>query len=83
MVLKKAGWPRMDYTRLTVSELINGIGQTETAIRRCRTILDDLGQPKTAGLQTAVKTTRDLLPKLEQDLEALRKAYAKRKSEAR
>jgi hypothetical protein len=73
----------MDYARLTVSELINGISKTEAAIRRCRTILDDLGQPKTAGLQAAVKTTRNLLPKLEEDLEALKKAYAKCKSEAR
>ena len=73
----------MDYTRLTVSELINGISETEAAIRRCRTILDDLGQPKTAGLQTAVKTTRNLMPKLEEDLEALKKAYAKRKLRSR
>jgi len=74
----------MDYTKLTVSELANGISQTEAAIGRCREILDDLQEPKTVGLQAAVEATRNLLPKLEADLKALIKAYnAKRKIEAR
>ena len=75
---------QMDYTKLTVSELANGISQTEAAIGRCREILDDLQEPKTVGLQAAVEATRNLLPKLEADLKALIKAYnAKRKIEAR
>jgi hypothetical protein len=48
---------------------------TETAIRRCREILDDLQEPKTAGLQAVVVATRNLLPQLEQDLKALAKVY--------
>ena len=47
----------------------------EAAIGRCREILDDLREPKTAGLQAAVEATRNLLPKLEADLKALTKAY--------
>ena len=66
----------MDYTKLTLSELANGIVQTERAIRRCKEILDDLRQPKTVGLQAVVEATRALLPRLEQDLKALEKAYA-------
>jgi hypothetical protein len=31
----------MDYTKLTIAEIANGISQTEAAIRRCREILDD------------------------------------------
>jgi hypothetical protein len=74
----------MDYTKLTVSELANGISQTEAAIGRCREILDDLQEPKTVGLQAAVEATRNLLPKLEADLKALTKAYnTKRKIAAR
>ena len=74
----------MEYTKLTVSELANGISQTETAIGRCREILDDLQEPKTVGLQAAVEATRNLLPKLEADLKALTKAYnTKRKIGAR
>ena len=34
------------------------------AVRRCREILDDLQEPKTAGMQAVVKAIRDLLPKL-------------------
>ena len=72
--------PRMDYTKLTLTELANEIIQTERAIRRCKEILDDLRQPKTVGLQAVVEATRGLLPRLEQDLKALEKAYtAKRK----
>ena len=75
---------QMDYTKLTVSELANGISQTEAAIGRCREILDDLQEPKTVGLQAAVEATRNLLPKLEADLKALIKAYnTKRKIGAR
>ena len=65
----------MDYTRLTVAELANAMSTTETAIRRCREILDDLQEPKTEGLQAVVVATRNLLPKLEQDLKALAKAF--------
>jgi uncharacterized protein YoxC len=65
----------MDYTKLTIAELANGVNKTETAIRRCREILDDLQEPKTAGMQAVVKAIRDLLPKLEEDLKALEKAY--------
>ena len=74
----------MDYTKLTVAELANGISQTEAAIGRCREILDDLQEPKTVGLQAAVEATRNLLPKLEADLKTLIKAYnTKRKIAAR
>jgi hypothetical protein len=70
----------MDYTNLTLPDLANGIIQTERAIRRCKDILDDLRQPKTVGLQAVVEATRGLLPRLEEDLKALKKAYtAKRK----
>ncbi len=70
----------MDYTNLTLPDLANGIIQTERAIRRCKDILDDLRQPKTVGLQAVVEATRGLLPRLEEDLKALEKAYtAKRK----
>jgi hypothetical protein len=70
----------MDYTNLTLPDLANGIIQTERAIRRCKDILDDLRQPKTAGLQAVVEATRSLMPRLEEDLRALEKAYnAKRK----
>jgi len=65
----------MDYTKLTVAELANAMITTETAIRRRREILDDLQEPKTAGLQAVVVATRNLLPQLEQDLKALAKAY--------
>jgi len=67
----------MDYTNLTLAELANGMSRTETAIRRCREILDDLGDPKTMGMQAVVKAIRDLLPKLEEDLKALERAYTK------
>jgi chaperonin cofactor prefoldin len=70
----------MDYTKLTPAELANGISQTETAIQRCKHILDDLKGAKTVGLQAVAKATSDLLPKLEQDLEVLKKAYEKRRS---
>jgi hypothetical protein len=65
----------MDYAKLTIAELANGISKTETAIRWCREILDDLQEPKTMGMEAVVKATRDLLPKLEEDLKALGKAY--------
>jgi hypothetical protein len=65
----------MDYTKLTVAELANGISQTEAAIRRCREILDDSRELKTAGMQAVREATRNVLPKLEEDLKALRKAY--------
>jgi hypothetical protein len=61
----------MDYTKLTIAEIANGISKTEAAIRRCREILDDLREPKTVGMQAVVKAIRDLLPKLEEDLKAL------------
>jgi hypothetical protein len=71
----------MDYTKLRASDLANGISQTEAAIERCRKILDELQTPKTVGLLAVVDATRNLLPKLEEDLKALRKAYStKRKS---
>jgi hypothetical protein len=66
----------MEYTKLTIAELANGISKTEAAIRWSREILDDLHEPKTAGMQAVVKAIRDLLPKLEEDLRALEKAYA-------
>jgi hypothetical protein len=69
----------MDYTKLTLPELANGISQTERAIRRCKDILDDLSQPKTMGLQAVVEATRALLPTLEEDLKALEKAYTTRR----
>jgi DNA-directed RNA polymerase subunit F len=67
----------MDYTKLTIAEIANGISKTEAAIRRCREILDDLQEPKTVGMQAVVKAIRDLLPKLEEDLKSLERAYAK------
>ena len=80
MPLRQISEPRMDYTNLTLPDLANGIIQTERAIRRCKEILDDLRQPKTVGLQAVVEATRGLLPRLEEDLKALEKAYnAKRK----
>ena len=68
---KKSVRPQMDYTKLTIAEIANGISKTEAAIRRCREILDDLQEPKTVGMQAVVKAIRDLLPKLEEDLKAL------------
>jgi hypothetical protein len=65
----------MDYTKLTIAELANGISKTETAIRWCREILDDLQEPKTVGMQAVLKAIRELLPKLEEDLKTLGKAY--------
>ena len=65
----------MDYTKLTVAELANAMTTTETAIRRCREILDDLQEPKIVGLQAVVVATRNLLPQLEEDLKALAKVY--------
>jgi hypothetical protein len=41
----------MDYAKLTIAELANGISKTETAIRWCREILDDLQEPKTMGME--------------------------------
>jgi hypothetical protein len=67
----------MDYTKLTIAEIANGINKTEAAIRRCREILDDLQEPKTVGMQAVVKAIRDLLPKLEEDLKALGRAYTR------
>jgi hypothetical protein len=37
----------MDYAKLTIAELANGVVTTETAIRLCRKIVDDLQEPKT------------------------------------
>ena len=80
MPMRQVSEPRMDYKKLTLPDLANGIIQTERAIRRCKDILDDLRQPKTVGLQAVVEATRGLLPRLEEDLKALKKAYtAKRK----
>jgi hypothetical protein len=73
----------MDYTKLTLAELANGIVRTETAIRWCREILDDLQEPKTMGMQAVVEAIRDLLPKLEEDLKALDRAYTNAKKRKR
>ena len=54
--------------------------QTEAAIGRCREILDDLQEPKTVGLQAVVEATHNVLPKLEEDLKALTKAYNTKRS---
>ena len=67
----------MDYTKLTIAEIANGISKTETAIRWCREILDDLQEPKTVGMQAVVKAICDLLPKLEEDLKALGRVYTR------
>jgi hypothetical protein len=53
--------------------------RTETAIRWCREILDGLQEPKTVGMQAVVKALRDLLPKLEEDLKVLERAYTNAK----
>jgi hypothetical protein len=73
----------MDCTKLTLAELANGVVRTETAIRWCREILDDLQEPKTVGMQAVVKAIRDLLPKLEEDLKALERAYTNTKKRKR
>jgi hypothetical protein len=73
----------MDYTKLTLAELANGVVRTETAIRWCREILDDLQEPKTVGMQAVVKAIRDLLPKLEEDLKVLERAYTNAKNRKR
>jgi uncharacterized protein YoxC len=74
---KKSVGPQMDYTKLTIAEIANGISKTEAAIRRCREILDDLQEPKTVGMQEVAKAIRELLPKLEEDLKTLGRAYTK------
>jgi hypothetical protein len=65
----------MDYTKLTLAQLRNGISDTKSAIHRCKEALDNLRQPKTAGLQAMADAITHLLPRLEQDLKALEKAY--------
>jgi hypothetical protein len=65
----------MDYINLTLAELRNGISDTKSAIHRCKEALDNLRQPKTVGLQAMADAITRLLPKLEQDLKALEKAY--------
>src|SRR6516164_9683856 len=65
----------MDYTKLTLAELRNGISDTKSAIHRCKEALDNLRQPKTVGLQAMADAITHLLPRLEQDLKALEKAY--------
>ena len=65
----------MDYTKLTLAELRNGISDTKSAIHRCKQALDNLRQPKTVGLQAMADAITHLLPRLEQDLKALEKAY--------
>ena len=73
----------MEYTNLTLAELANGMVRTATAIRWCREILDGLQEPKTMGMQAIVKALRDLLPKLEEDLQALECAYTNAKKRKR
>ena len=73
----------MDYTKLTLAELANGIVRTEAAIRWGREIVDDLQEPKTMGMQAVVEAIRDLLPKLEEDLKALERAYTNAKKRKR
>jgi hypothetical protein len=65
----------MDYTKLTLAQLRNGISDTKSAIHRCKEALDNLRQPKTVGLQAMADAITHLLPRLEQDLKALEKAY--------
>jgi hypothetical protein len=65
----------MDYTKLTLAELRNGISDTKSAIHRCKEALDNLRQPKTVGLQAMADAITHLLPRLEQDSKALEKAY--------
>ena len=57
----------MDYTKLTLAELRNGISDTKSAIHRCKEALDNLRQPKTVGLQAMADAITHLLPRLEQD----------------
>ena len=63
----------MDYLNLTLAELRNGISDTKS--HRCKEALDNLRQPKTVGLQAMADAITRLLPRLEQDLKALEKAY--------
>src|SRR5262249_55668534 len=53
----------MDYTKLTLAELRNGISDTKSAINRCKEALDNLRQPKTVGLQAMADTITHLLPR--------------------
>jgi len=73
----------MEYTELTLAELANGMVRTETAIRWCKEILDGLQELKTVGMQGVVKALRDLLPKLEEDLKVLERAYTNAKRRKR
>jgi hypothetical protein len=75
--------PQMGYTDLTLTELANVMVRTETAIRWCKEILDGLQEPKTVGMQAVVKALRDLLPKLEEDLKVLERAYTNAKKRER
>jgi hypothetical protein len=61
----------MDYAKLTLAELRNGISDTKSAIHRCKEALDNLRQPKTVGLQAMADAITHVLPRLEQDLKAL------------
>jgi hypothetical protein len=45
--------------------------------------MDDLQEPKTMGMQAVVEAIRDLLPKLEEDLKALDRAYTNAKMRKR
>src|SRR5262249_26477712 len=65
----------IDYTKLTLAELRNGISDTKSAINRCKEALDNLRQSNTVGLQAMADAITHLLPRLEQDLKALEKAY--------
>ena len=59
----------MDYTKLTVAELANGISRTEAAIRRCRELLDDSRELKTAGMQAVREATRNRVAEARRRLE--------------
>ena len=74
------GGPQMEYTNLTLAELVNGMVRTATAIRWCREILDGLQEPKTIGMQAVVKA---LLPKLKEDLKVLDRTYTNAKKRQR
>src|ERR1700757_2810360 len=52
----------MDYTKLTLAQLRNGISDTKSAIHRCKEALDNLRQPKTVGLQALAVQCRGVFP---------------------
>jgi hypothetical protein len=60
----------MDYIKLTLAELRNGISDTKSAIHRCKEVLDNLRQPKIVGLQAMADAITRLLPQAQTRFES-------------